>query len=141
MRYGVGFGGKGGPVMGFSIKQPWDPAKREAFETRLSNSGWVPGRYEGVILGRVGTAFEKGDLRLLVDNWGLFVFERDSAGRWHRTRGLADDQIALGSNRKQYIGPFSDGLFLDIKAPAFVKRVFDGGSMNLPKSGGKPVMG
>jgi hypothetical protein len=102
-----------------NYKVEWSAAKRRAFCRRLIGAGWSsthvdPDGQEDV--------FVKGTMRLLLDNHGIFVFERNGAGAWERTRGLSDDRIDNGPQRKPLIGPFNDGLVLDLESCEFVPR-------------------
>jgi len=96
-----------------SAKVVWEGGSRGVFEGKLRKCRW---RVVGANL------WEKGGMRIEMDNWGLFVFEYVVEGGvgWLRTQGLSDDRICGSMGKGFLVGEFNNGLYLDLELCEFV---------------------
>jgi hypothetical protein len=81
-----------------SIKASWCSEKRKLFELKLMNYGWTALNKD---------TFEKGNTRIELDNWGLFVFQNGVDGKWNRVAGLSDDRVSGPRSKRALVGPFN----------------------------------
>jgi hypothetical protein len=95
-----------------SAKGLWEGAKRERFESRLMKRGWRLIK---------PNLWQRGDMRLELDDWGLFLFERGLGGKWVRTQGLSDDRICGYKSKGDLVGKFNNGLYLDLELCELVR--------------------
>jgi len=72
-----------------SSKSPWEPENRKRFLARLELLGWTHLGQDG----HGADLYQMLNVRLAVDDHGVFIFCQDSNGRWRRRFGLADSQV------------------------------------------------
>ena len=80
-----------------SLKMEWASEKREAFITKLLRLEWRVVRPD---------LFQRKQKRIEVDDYGIFLWEIDSFGKWVRTHGLSNGNIdGYKGNIIKFLGP------------------------------------